>query len=194
MTSNGRKVARSYRFSRSSKPGAVTGMTTQKQSKPRPAARWPEKALQRANAVFGPDIRLPASTARRVYPTQMRNPLRERGDIPKPRTVPSKQCAFAAAGQYRDYSLALAGEYPSSDEGHTAIIRTIRDAMLSRPGGTSGQIVFAVAVLLVVVGIVFLIACSNVANHLPARPAARRHEIIIRLATSVDPLTALREA
>src|SRR5262249_61063597 len=60
---------------------------------------------------------------------------------------------------------ALAHEYPVTNGGHIATMRTLRDAVLGNAGGaTSGQIVFAGGALLVVVGIVLLIACSNVAN------------------------------
>ncbi|MGA7239284.1 MAG: ABC transporter permease [Bryobacteraceae bacterium] len=137
------------------------------------------------NAIFGPDFWLPATTAERVWPAQMRNAIHDRG-----------QAAFLGVGRRRTrvteaqakaniaaIASALARAYPDTDEGHTAIVRPIRDAVLANAGGgTSGQIVFAGAALLVVVGIVLLIACSNVANLLLARSAARRHEITIRLA------------
>jgi predicted permease len=148
------------------------------------------------NSVFGPDFWLPVATAERVWPAQMRNVLRDRG-----------QAAFLGVGRYRPHvtqaqaqanvatiASALTRAYPATNEGHTGIVRPIRDAVLTNAGGgNSGQIMFAGVALLVVVGIVLLIACSNIANLLLARSAFRRQEITIRLAMGASRARLIRQ-
>lgn len=136
------------------------------------------------NAIFGPDLWIPAAMAEQLLPSEMDAVLRERSKAVfrgVGRLKPGVSRAQAQAN-IATIASALAREYPDANAGHTATVRPITDVIFgsSRTGPT--PVVLASAVLLVVVGIVLLIACSNVANLLLARSAARQQEIAVRLA------------
>jgi predicted permease len=138
------------------------------------------------NAIFGPDLWIPSAMAEQLLPGEMQKALDDRSKAVFQgvgRLKPGISRAQALANMTTIAS-ALAQQYPEANRGRTATVRPIAEAIFGSDNSSTGRapILFGSAVLLVVVGIVLLIACSNVANLLLARSAARRQEIGVRLA------------
>ena len=136
------------------------------------------------NAVFGPNLWIPAAMAERLFPTSLENVLTDRG-----------QAAFLAVGRLNPgvrqtqaranietIAAALAQSYPSTNAGRSITVRSLRDVLFESGASATAPMLFASIALAVVVAIVLLIACSNVANLLMARSASREHEMSVRMA------------
>lgn len=147
------------------------------------------------NAVFGPDLWVPAAMAELLLPNEMQHALTDRSKgafLGVGRLKPGVSQAQAQAN-LQTIASALAQEDPEADEGHTVSVRPISDVVFGSSGDGSAPILFGSAVLLVVVVLILLIACANVANLLLARSAARRQEVAVRLAMGASRRRLVRQ-
>jgi predicted permease len=135
------------------------------------------------------DLWAPAMMMGQLRTDQLAN-RDERWMFVKGRLAPGASEAEARAA-LSTLGTRLAATYPATNAGRTFASRPMTDVMVHPD---SDRVVFPGALaLLVTVGFILLIACTNLANMMLARATARRREIAVRFALGMSRSRLLRQ-
>jgi putative ABC transport system permease protein len=140
---------------------------------------------------FHPDIFVPLSAMRSVYPSLSVDVLNRRSNrmLTVLGRLPSGVTTTQAASELAVIARDLEAAYPDSNRGRTAVVlpEITARARLDSGGAEGAQVILAL------VGLVLLLACANVANLVLSKSTARVRDLALRLCVGATRLRLVRQ-